>query len=295
MSKALDKAADHRKVAAEAGVRPRLLRLAFKITRSLLIAYLLIVLLMTFLENRLVYPIPPASEGDWSPTGVDYEDVGIESAGGVTLHGWFFPREGASRAILYLHGNSELVADKPLLMKFLGNQFDAAVLKIDYRGYGKSGGRPHEAGLIADGVAAQKWLAEKTDREPGEVLLIGRSLGGGVAVACAAELGAEALVLQSTFSRMTDAAAHHMPWLPVRLVMRNRYDSIARLQQYEGPLFVSHGTVDKIVPFELGRRLFDASPSKPKEFFTMPGQGHNQPMPRQYYDALGAFLEKAGQ
>ena len=81
-------------------------------------------------------------------------------------------------------------------------------------------------------------------------------------MAIAAEQGAQALVLDSTFSRMTDAAAYHYPWLPVRLLMRNRYDSVARIQKYLGPVFQSHGTDDTIVPIELARRLFAAIPSQ---------------------------------
>lgn len=266
-------------------------RSLFRIARGVAIAYLLVLLAMTLLERYLVYPAPPAGRGEWEPKGVAVEDVWIDQPDGVRLHGWFFPREGAPRAVLYLHGNAEHVADKPHLMKALGEKLDAQVLEIDYRGYGQSSGKPFEQGVIEDGMAAQRWLAERTGRQPDEVVLIGRSLGGAVAVACAAELGAEALVLQSTFSRLTDAASHHFPWLPVRLLMRNRYDSLARIQQYDGPLFASHGRPDRVVPFELGRSLFDASPSTTKEFFEIADRGHNEPQPREYYDALAAFLD----
>ncbi|MEM6328939.1 MAG: alpha/beta hydrolase [Planctomycetota bacterium] len=264
-------------------------RRAVRVVRGVLVAYLTVLLVLTLLERFLVYPAPPLERSDWT-LGEAFEDVAFTSADGTRLHGWLLERPGARRAVLYCHGNGEQVADNAELIPLLAARLDASIFLFDYRGYGKSEGKPDEAGVVADGLAAQRWLAQRTGRTPDRVTLIGRSIGGGVAVACAAELGAEALVLQSTFSRLTDAAAHHYPWLPVRLVMKNRYDSLARIQRYRGPLFVSHGTADRIVPLGLGRRPFDASPSTAKEFYEMPGRGHNEPQPRAYYDRLQRFL-----
>ncbi|MEM6656324.1 MAG: alpha/beta hydrolase [Planctomycetota bacterium] len=266
-----------------------------RIAATTLATYLAVVLLMTFIESWLVYPAPPLGRSDWAPAGIDFEDVWFDSEDGTRLHGWFFDRPESRRSVLYFHGNGEQVADNGELMQMLAAEFDAAVLIFDYRGYGKSAGRPHERGLVADGRAAQRWLAERTGRTAGDVVLIGRSIGGGVAVACAAELGAGALVLQSTFSRLTDAAGVHYPWLPVRLLMRNRFDSVSRIAEYDGPLFVSHGGDDFVIPIEQGRRLYDVSPSEPKEFFEVRGGGHNDPQPRGYYQAVRAFLDSASQ
>lgn len=255
-----------------------------------------LVLLMLFIENRMVYPAPPLDRSDWAPIGLAFEDVFFESADGTRLHGWFFEqprtdRSGAGRAVLYCHGNGEQVADNGPLMAYLSEQLDAAVLVFDYRGYGKSGGRPSERGVVADGLAAQRWLANRTGRRADQVVLIGRSIGGGVATACAAELGAEALVLQSTFTRLTDAAAHHFPWLPVRWLMRNRFDSVRRIAAYPGPVFASHGTRDQVVPFQQGQNLFDEAPTDRKQFFRIDGGRHNDPQPQAYYPALRAFLD----
>jgi hypothetical protein len=124
-------------------------------------------------------------------------------------------------------------------------------------------------------------------------VLIGRSLGGGVAVALAAEQGAAALVLESTFSSLCDTAACQYPWLPVRWVMDNRYDSLTRIQEYSGPLLQCHGTEDSIVPIELARQLFDASPSRIKRWMEFPGLGHNSDWPGSYYATLAEFLDRA--
>ncbi len=100
---------------------------------------------------------------------------------------------------------------------------------------------------------------------------------------------ARALVLESTFNNLPDVAAYHFPWLPVRWLMRTRLDSAAIIGRYHGPLLQSHGDADTIVPLEFGRRMFEAA-NGPKQFFPLPGHNHNDPMPAEYYDALGAFL-----
>lgn len=269
---------------------PHVRRLAL-FARATLVAYLLVVLAVTFLETWLVYPVPPRTDGDWNPKHHDFEDVWFDSADGTKLHGWLFEHPQPKHVLLYFHGNGEHVAFNADLMAFLRDELQASVLIFDYRGYGKSEGNPHEAGIVADGKAAHRWLAERAGVPTDGVVLMGRSLGGGAAVASAAELGARALVLQNTFARMVDTAAGLYPWLPVRLVMRNRYDSLARIANYEGPVFQSHGTADEMIPYEQAKRLFAAAPSEQKQWFEVSGAGHNSPYPREYYQQLRDFLE----
>lgn len=279
----------------QATLGTRLAKFSLRVLRLVAIAYLVVLLVMTFLERSLVYPAPPIAWGNWDQAGEDFEEVWIEvppagSAEKATrVHGWFFDREAADHAILYCHGNGEDVSGQPELARLLRDELNAAVLVFDYRGYGKSDGVPDEPGVVADGLAAQRWLAERTGRTPEETIVIGRSLGGGVATAIAAEQGAEALILQSTFSRITDAAGARYPWLPVSWLMKNRYDSIKRVKAYGGPVLVSHGDRDEIIPFAHGEALHAAATGH-KRFITLPGRTHNQPQPRDYYPQLRAFL-----
>lgn len=266
----------------------------YRFVRVPLIAYLLVVLLMTFLETWLVYPIPTVDRSDWSAGGIAHEDVQFESADSTRLHGWLFPHDDPERVVLYCHGNGEQVADNAELMDLLRDKLDATVLIFDYRGYGKSEGKPHEAGVVADGIAAHCWLAQRTGVAASEIVLIGRSIGGGMAIASAAQQGAKALVLQNTFARMVDTAAKHYPWLPVRLVMQNRYDSLERIANYTGPVLQSHGTDDQVVNIADARRLFEAIPGSAKEFVEIPRGTHNSPQPMEYYDTLRRFLEASG-
>jgi fermentation-respiration switch protein FrsA (DUF1100 family) len=245
-----------------------------------------------FIERSLVYPAPSTKRGNWDSRWVEKEDVWIQAADGVRLHGWFVPHAKPRHVILYSHGNSEHVGNQVNTVLRLQATLDATVLVYDYRGYGHSEGKPTEAGLIADGLAAQQWLAERTGLLPENIVLVGRSLGGGVSVAVAAERGARALVLDATFSRMVDAARYNYPWLPVGLFMRDRYDSLARIEQYHGPVFQSHRTTDEVVPVELARQVVERAPGPIKQFYEIPRGRHNEPLPAEYYTVLNRFLNR---
>jgi hypothetical protein len=218
--------------------------------------------------------------------------VWFRAADETKLHGWYVPHPEPRRLVVYCHGNGEHVADQANLVFRLQNHLQATMFVFDYRGYGKSRGKPYERGCIADGLAAQRWLARKEGVSTGDIVVMGRSIGGGVAVAMAAEQGAKALVLENTFSKMTDAAASLYPWLPVRLVMRNRYNSLRRIRKYHGPVFQCHGTGDEIVPIELGRALHEAAPTEFKQFYEIPFARHNDCHPPAYYAALAEFLDR---
>jgi len=249
-------------------------------------------MLIRLIERSLVYPRPSRERGDWRPKWLRPQNVWFRSGDNTKLHGWYCPNPEATRFVVYSHGNQEHVADQAGLVVRLQNHLQATVFIYDYRGYGRSRGKPAERGCIADGMAAQRWLAEREGVSVEDIVMMGRSLGGGVAVAAAAEQGARALVLEATFPRMTDAAAHQYPWLPVRLVMRNRYNSVRRIQKYTGPTFQSHGTADEIVPIEMARKLFESSPSRMKQFYDINFARHNDTPPPAYYAALSAFLDR---
>jgi uncharacterized protein len=244
-------------------------------------------------ERLLVYPAPSVSKGDWSPRWIENEDVVFSSGDGTKLHGWFVPHPEPKHVILYSHGNCEHVGNQVNQLLRLQSMLDATVFVYDYRGYGRSLGRPTERGLIEDGLAAHDWLLGRSGLTAEQVVLMGRSLGGGVSVAVAAQRGAKALVLDATFPRMVDAASYNYPWLPVKTLMRDRYDSLARIEQYHGPVFQSHRTTDEVVPVELARQVTERAPGKLKQFFEIPRGRHNEPLPPDYYTAVDEFLSRA--
>lgn len=253
-------------------------------------AYCLVLLVLIYLENMLVYPAPRYPEGDWEAKWLQHQDVNFASADGTKLHGWYVEHPQPKAVILYCHGNGTHVADLAEFLQVMRDEFQVSIFAFDYRGYGRSEGKPAEKGIMEDAEAAQKWLAEKTGIKEQEIVLMGRSLGGGIALHLAAEKGAKGVILQSTFTSLPDAAATHYPWAPIKMLMRNRYDSLARISRYSGPVFLSHGTADRTIPFSHGQTLFAAA-TGPKEFFEIPGGDHNDAEPEDYIPALHRFLD----
>jgi hypothetical protein len=249
-------------------------------------------MLIKLIERSLVYPRPSRERGDWRPKWLQPQNVWFRSGDNTKLHGWYVPNPDAKRLIVYAHGNGEHVADQASLVFRLQSQLQATVFVYDYRGYGRSRGKPTERGCVADGLAAQRWLAEREGVGCEDIVLMGRSIGGAVSIAAAAEQGCRALVVEATFSRMTDAAASLYPYLPVRIFMSNRYNSIRRLKKYAGPFFQSHGMDDEVVPIELARKLFAAAPTEDKQFYEINFARHNDTPPPAYYQELGAFLDR---
>jgi len=269
--------------------RRRLAFLARRVLLPLVALYLTIVVGMMFLETRLVYPIPSLSWGNWHPSAFKYADVNFTSADGTKLHGWYVAQPNPTYAILYCHGNGEDVSSVGPFAADLSKALQASVFVFDYRGYGNSEGTPNEAGCIADGSAAQEWLASKMQMDKSNVVVWGRSLGSGVACAMAAQNGARALILESSFTSMPDIASLHYPWLPVRWIMKNRYDNLSRIKRYKGVVFQSHGTEDTLIPIALAKALFDAAPER-KRWFEFQG-GHNDAPPPDFYQRVADYLK----
>jgi fermentation-respiration switch protein FrsA (DUF1100 family) len=246
---------------------------------------------MMLLERSLIFFPTPYPGGDWQPAGLPFEDAWFEADDGTRLHGWYIPHESPRAVVLYSHGNAGNITHRAAILDVLHNRVGVSVLIFDYRGYGRSEGKPDETGIIADARAARDWLAGQEGIAPEDVVLMGRSLGGGVAVDLAAKDGARALVLESTFTSLPDVAAHYYPWLPVRRLMQTRLDSVSKIADYHGPLLQSHGDADSIIPYEFGKRLFEAA-NEPKQFVTLPGRDHNDFQTNGYYETLVEFLDK---
>jgi len=267
-----------------------LCRLSWRILRIVLMAYLMVIVCAMFFEDALIYFPVVYPSGDWHPSGLHFEDAWFRAEDGVKLHGWYVPCPNAKAVILFCHGNGGNITHRVDKLHMLHHRAKASVLIFDYRGYGRSEGRPSEAGVLADARAARKWLAEREKIPESAIVLMGESLGGAVAVDLAAGDGARALVLESTFSSLPDVAAYHFPFLPVRWAMRSRFDSVGKIGEYHGPLLQAHGDADTIIPLPLGRRLFEAA-NQPKQFLLLPGHNHNDYMPDEFYDVLAEFLD----
>lgn len=259
-------------------------------SRIAALTYCGLLLVLLRLENWLLYPAPKYPEGDWKAAYLPHEDVEFPSADGTKLHGWLVEHPNPRAVVLYCHGNGDCIGFLGPYLKQLSDRHWVTVFAFDYRGYGKSEGVPSEAGILADGDAAQQWLAKRFSIKPADIVLLGRSLGGCVAVDLAAINGARGLILQNTTTSIPEVAARIYWFAPVRWLMKNQYDSLSKIGRYNGPVLLSHGTADALIPCSLGRKLFGAVTCDQKRFFEIQGGGHNDPEPPNYDVALEEFL-----
>ena len=267
-----------------------IVRRVWRVVRILIIAYLLVILLMMFMENSLLFFPTKYPDGDWHPPGLQFEDAWFQAADGTKLHGWFVPHDRPRAVALFAHGNGGNLSHRSDLFRELHNM-GVAVLAFDYRGYGRSEGSPNEAGVLSDARAARSWLAQRAGAAESQIVLMGESLGGAVAAILAGEAPARGLVVESSFSNAPDVAAYHYPWLPVRLLMRTQLNAAEAIRQHHGPVLVVHGDADTIVPIQFGRKLFEAA-NEPKRFVMIQGADHNDPRGPQFYQALDQFLNE---
>jgi uncharacterized protein len=196
----------------------------------------------------------------------------MECEDGVRIHGLWWAEPSQGPVILFLHGNAqEVYSWSPVHMDLEAT--GCRLLLIDYHGYGKSGGEPHEAGLYLDGKAAMGWLEGKGVGES-EVIVFGKSLGGGVACDIAQGSRLKALVLESTFTSLAGVARKLFPFFPPGVPLGEKYDSIGKIKGAHCPVMVIHGDADELIPVGEGMDLFNAAP-EPKELFLVRGAGHN--------------------
>ncbi len=211
---------------------------------------------------------------DPSPQAVGLQGVErvlLSTPDGETLVLWLSPAAPGQPTILFLHGNAGAMADRADRLAFYqARGFGAAFLS--WRGYGGSTGQPTEAGLLIDARAAYDALRDR-GIPPDQIVLVGESLGTGVAVQTAARVPVGAVVLEAPYTAAVDIAGRAYPWVPVRLLMKDQFRSAAHIAGVRAPLLILHGEADTVIPPGFGRALF-ALANDPKTFLSLGPVGH---------------------
>ena len=257
----------------------------------LALGYLAIVAAVWLVQERLVFYPQPLHGVPRAPAGWRLEDFRHSAADGTPLAGVLLlpPRERPPLVIYYGGNAEEVTAFAPLAAE---TYRDRAVLLVNYRGYGASGGKPGERALVADAVEIFDRISKRQDLDTSRIALHGRSLGTGVAVQVAAARPARCVLLTSPFASARDVAREIYPWLPVGLLMRHPFDSAAHAPRLDMPALILMGEADDLIPARHSQRLAGLWKG-PVQSEAFPGFGHNDiALNPRYAATLHAFLDR---
>jgi fermentation-respiration switch protein FrsA (DUF1100 family) len=263
--------------------------------------YLIVLILVLIGGHYFFYPkiesffiFFPSKPFDLTPEALrlKYKDVYFTTEDGKRLHGWLFPVEGDNPVVIHLHGNAGNISHRlDLVSQLLKNKLQ--VFLIDYRGFGKSEGRPSEKGLYMDGVAAYDHLVRKEGMLPRNIVLHGHSIGAAVAVEVALNREVRSVILESAFTSTRDMAKTMPLFRILSPLFPANYANLQKISHLHIPKLIIHGGLDEIVPFSMGERLFNAA-KEPKYFLCLKGAGHNDTYVvggESYFSSFTAFAK----
>ncbi|MDP2922647.1 MAG: alpha/beta hydrolase [Candidatus Omnitrophota bacterium] len=262
-----------------------------RIFLNILLGLGLIFTYVKYLEYKGVYY--PAKEilNYPSSAGISFKDIYITTEDNFKINGWFIPNPKAKYTLFFFHGNAGNIGDRIDKLQLLYHA-DLNIFIIDYRGFGKSQGRPSEPGFYRDAFAAYDYLLNTIDIKPEQIILYGESLGSAIAVDLAFHRKVKALILEGAFSCGRDMAVKIYPFLP-RFIFSNSFDSLTKIKEINASKLFIHSRDDEIVPFNLAKELYDRA-KWPKEFLEIRGDHNSAFLSSQYsyISSISTFIEK---
>ncbi|MEA3491934.1 MAG: alpha/beta hydrolase [Campylobacterota bacterium] len=261
-----------------------------RVMLTLISAYVVVLVLVFLFQSRLIFF--PMHSVDMTPKniGLDFEDVRLQTKDGIVISAWFIPSQEQKGLLLFCHGNAGNISHRLESIRIF-HDLGLSVLIFDYRGYGQSEGVISEEGSYLDAQAAWEYLVEDRHIDPSEIIIFGRSIGGAIATQLATKKEAAALILESSFTSITDLGAQLYPYLPIRFLSRYDYDTSSRLKQIHTPLLIIHSPDDEVIPFTHAKLLYDSA-NEPKELLEITGD-HNAGIfisGEHYIDGIDRFL-----
>jgi fermentation-respiration switch protein FrsA (DUF1100 family) len=263
---------------------------------AILVIYVGLLLALRVFETRMIYfpDTPGRLDGDWHPRGLAVEDVWLHTSDAVKLHAWWIAAPGAEFTFVAFHGNAANIANRADMYQVL-RSIPANVLAVEYRGYGKSEGKPDEAGLYLDAQAAYEYLLKERGIAPRRIVALGQSLGTAVATDLASQREVAGLVLEAPFASAASMARRVFPFLPgAGRVAKSKFETGKKLATLRAPVLVMHCKDDPVIPFAAGEEVFRMA-REPKTFVRIEGFCHEEAAlmsPDVYRAKLREFLEK---
>ena len=237
-----------------------------KISIGILVIYsLILVLLFIFQRNLMYHPDENNYSGD--KLEVDIKKVKINTSDGLDLLGWFHKKDlKRFKTIIYFHGNAGKLENRIHKLNHF-KDMDVNFLIIAWRGFSGNDGKPSEENLYIDGNSSIKWLKNLGLSEK-DIIIYGESLGTGIATEIAKNNNFAGLVLETPFTSMIEAAKNFYPYIPVRILLRDKYENDKKIKNINIPVFVMHGEADQIVPFWMGKKIYEMANQPKYSYFT---------------------------
>jgi len=233
---------------------------------SLIIAYLVLIIFIYFYQRNLLYhPSENNYQGD--KIQFDYEEIFIKVDEEIKLKSWIIEKDFKKyKTLVLFHGNAGHLSNRIYKLNEL-YKLNINILLISWRGFSGNKGSPTEQNLYKDAEAAIKWLNEKNISN-NEIILYGESLGSGVAVELGKKNNFSSIILESPFTSIENSAKIYYPYLPIRLLLKDRYDSISKIKMINTPILILHGDKDDVVPISMGKELFEKANNPKHSYFT---------------------------
>jgi uncharacterized protein len=267
-----------------------LLKIKFWI-KILLGFYVVVVAVMWWFENRLVYH-PSKAEDHWEQLQEPgLEDVDFQTADGTKIHAWYLPKTNGDLCTVIFHGNAGNLSNRGELMRKLRDTLGTNTFVFDYPGFGKSEGTPNEQSVYASCEAALEWLKAQKGYGAKKLIFYAESIGSGAAIEMAKRHGCAGLILIKGFTTLPKVAKQRFFFVPTEWLMSNRFHNIEKIPAIHCPIMILGSTGDRVVPFSHSEELFAAA-NEPKAFYRDEGNGHNNRLPEEFWPKLGAFFAK---
>ena len=233
----------------------------FYIFGLILIVYLIVTLGLYIFQRKLLYYPNFNSHITGEGLSHSFENINIKTKDNINLIGWFHLKDLKKKTILFFHGNAGTLDNRIYKLNFLGN-LDINFLIIAWRGYSGSSGKPSEFGLYQDAKSTLNWLNSKGITDD-KIILYGESLGTSVAIEVGQNRDFAGIILEAPFTSMIDIGKKYYPIFPVKLLLKDKYVSKNKIKNINSPVLVMHGKKDKIVPFYMGKKIYDLA-NQPK-------------------------------
>jgi len=256
---------------------------------SLIIAYILLIIFIYFYQRNLLYH---PSENNYQNDKIqfNYDEIFITVDEEIQLKSWIIKKDFKKfKTLVIFHGNAGHLSNRIYKLNEL-YKLDINILLISWRGFSGNKGSPTENNLYKDAKAAIKWLNEEGVSN-NQIILYGESLGSGVAVEVGKENNFNSIILESPFTSIENSAKIYYPYLPVRLILKDRYDSISKIKMINIPILIMHGEKDDVVPFSMGKELFEKANSPKQSYFT-PDDDHMMEFNSSLLKNIKDFIEK---